>query len=138
MNLNQLKSRLPNISLEILRVALGIVFVWFGELKLFSHSAIMDLVKNAYPFLPYPTFTYILGGMETIIGFGLITKILVKPILFLMFLQMTGTFLVILIAPHLVFAPYFPILTLEGEFIVKNLVLISAGFVILEHLHHGK
>ena len=113
-----------------LRISLGIIFVWFGALKIVDISPAQDLVaKTVYWFDP-KIFIPILGWWEVIIGVCLFFKPLIRLAIFLLFLQMPGTALPLLILPAVCFTSFPFGLTLEGQYIVKNLVLISAALVI--------
>lgn len=115
----------------LLRVALGIVFLWFGALKIFQLSPVADLIGATYPFLPEPDFLIFLGVWEAAIGIGLIMKLNLRFTLALLWLQMAGTIVALGLAPNLFFQNNnIFLLTTEGEFVVKNLVLIAAGLVI--------
>ncbi len=114
-----------------LRVSLGIVFLWFGALKIFGVSPVAEMVQRTYYFLPGQWLVVTLGEGEVFIGVCLISGILLRVALGLLWIQMAGTFLSFFLAPQLFFMQgniFF--LTTEGEFIIKNLVLISAGIVI--------
>lgn len=117
--------------IPILRVALGIVFLWFGALKVLDVSPVLELVQQTYSFMPYPTFFKFLGWWEIVIGLGLVFKVALRATLALLWLQMAGT----LVAPVLQPGMFFDggnvlLLTIPGEFVVKNLVLIAAGLVV--------
>jgi len=119
-----------------LRVALGIVFLWFGALKVLGVSPVVELVAQTYYFLPIPSglFFDILGVWEIVIGLGLIFKKCLRCTLALLWLQMAGTLAAPLFAPGIFFMDGNPLLlTVEGEFVVKNLVLIAASVVIGGH-----
>ena len=117
-----------------LRVALGVVFLWFGALKVFGVSPVVDLVRETYSFLPTDTFVMVLGVWEALIGLGLIFKKCLRCTLALLWLQMLGTLAAPLFAPAMFFSGGNPfLLTVEGEFVVKNLVLVAAGLVIGGH-----
>ena len=73
----------------------------------------------------------LLGVWEIAVGLGLLLRVALRTTLFLFWLQMAGTFLVLLLRPDLAFQQGNPLLlTTEGEFVIKNLVLISAGIVV--------
>jgi uncharacterized membrane protein YkgB len=73
----------------------------------------------------------VLGVWEIIVGIGLIVPVALRLTLLLFWLQMAGTFLVLVVPPDLAFKAGNPLLlTTEGEFVIKNLVLIAAGLVI--------
>ena len=117
--------------LKILRIGLGIVFFWFGMLKFFPGlSPAESLVRNTIYFMDPDTFIPILAAWETFIGIGLISGKFLRLTLLLLFLQMPGTALPILILPDVVWNVFPFGLTLEGQYIIKNLVLIGAGLVL--------
>lgn len=114
----------------LLRVSLGIVFFWFGILKILGVSPVAELVGATYSFMPAREFLLVLGVWEVIIGLGLIFKIAIRTTIGLLLLQMSGTFLSFILAPEIFFNGNFFLLTTEGEFVIKNIVLVSAGIVI--------
>ncbi len=115
----------------VLRVALAVVFIWFGALKVADRSPVEDLVKDTIYFLPQDTFFVILGVWEIIIGVGLLIPVALRLALLLFWLQMAGTFLTLVVLPGRSFVDGNPLLlSVTGEFVVKNLVLIAAGLVI--------
>ncbi len=117
--------------ITILRIALGIVFIWFGALKYFpGMSPAEDLVKDTVPFIPGEIFLPFLATWEVIIGIGFITGRFLRLTIFLLFLQMPGTISPVFLLPDRVFTSFPFVLTIEGQYIVKNLVLIAAALVI--------
>jgi putative oxidoreductase len=121
-------------SIATLRVALGLVFLWFGALKVLGGSPAEELVKETYSFLPFHPFFLLLGLWEVAIGCGMISSRGLRLTLVLLCLHLAGTFGALLLAPRLFFLGGNPLwLTMEGEFLVKNLVLMAAGLVIAGH-----
>lgn len=118
-----------DISIPALRLSIGIIFVWFGILKPFGLSSAQELVENTIYFIPPKIFIPILGIWEVIIGLSLIIKRLNRLGILLLFMQMIGTFLPLIILPEVTWSGFL-IPTLEGQYIIKNLVLISSGLVI--------
>lgn len=117
--------------LIVMRIGLGIVFFWFGALKLVPGlSPAEDLVRNTIYFVNPDWFIYILAIWEMMIGLGLIFGKLMRLTLLLLFMQMPGTALPLLILPDVVWTAFPYGLTLEGQYIIKNLVLIGAGLVL--------
>jgi hypothetical protein len=116
--------------LFLLRVGMGIVFFWFGALKFLGMSPAAALVVKTMSWLPIPGFIHILGVWEMTIGLCFIYKPLLRVALMLLFLHMPGTFLPIVLLPGEVFRAFPFVLTLEGQYIVKNLVVIAAAIVI--------
>jgi uncharacterized membrane protein YkgB len=121
---------LERLSLPILRFSLAIIFIWFGALKPFGQSPAVELVtKTVYWFDPQ-IFIPILGIWEMAIGICLLFRPLLRVGLFLLAVQMPGTFLPLVLLPEVCFTTFPFDLTLEGQYIVKNLVLIGAGLVV--------
>ena len=115
----------------ILRTGLGIIFLWFGMLKFFPGlSPAEELVRNTVYFMNPDIFIPILAFWESLIGIGLITGKFMRITLLLLFLQMPGTALPLIILPDQVWTSFPFGLTLEGQYIVKNLVLIGGGLVL--------
>jgi uncharacterized membrane protein YphA (DoxX/SURF4 family) len=128
---------------QMLRVSLGIIFVWFGVLKLFpglspaTDLALRTIETLTFGKVPPAVAITVLAAWETAIGLGLIFGVFMRATLLLLFVQMLGTITPIFFFPELVFTrvPYAP--TLEGQYIIKNLVLVSAGIVIGATLRGG-
>ena len=117
--------------ITFMRIGLGIVFLWFGVLKFFPGlSPAEELVRNTVYFFDPDKFIPVLATWESIIGVGLITGKFMRLTLLLLFLQMPGTALPLVILPDVVWKVFPFGLTLEGQYIVKNLVQIGAGLVI--------
>ena len=125
--------------LLILRICLGIIFLWFGVLKFYKGlSPAEDLVRNTVYFFNPDLFIPVLALWESLIGLGLITGKYMRLTLLLLFLQMPGTALPLIILPEKVWTVFPYGLTLEGQYIIKNLVLISAGLVLGATVRGGK
>jgi len=122
--------RLNRSSLTVLRFSLAITFIWFGALKPFGQSPAVELItKTVYWFDP-KIFIPILGVWEMLIGICLLFPPLIRVVLGLLALQMPGTFLPLVLLPEVCFTSFPFDLTLEGQYIIKNLVLIGAGLVV--------
>jgi uncharacterized membrane protein YkgB len=122
--------KLNRSSLTILRITLAITFIWFGALKPFGQSPAVELItKTVYWFDP-DIFIPILGIWEMLIGICLLFPPLIRVGLGLLALQMPGTFLPLVILPEVCFTSVPFDLTLEGQYIIKNLVLIGAALVV--------
>jgi len=126
--------------LFILRIGLGVVFLWFGALKLFPGlSPTEALVRKTTYFVDLDWFVPVLALWEMSIGIGLILGgRLMRFTLLLLFLRMPGTALPLVVLPEAVWT-HFPYgLTLEGQYIIKNLVLIGAGIVLVGTVRGGQ
>ena len=120
---------------SLLRISLGVVFVWFGALKVLGVTPVTDLVAGTVSWADPGWFVPALGVVEVLIGTGLILGRRLRLVLVLFTGQMGGTFLVFLVQPDVAFLAGNPLLlTVEGEFVVKNIVLLSAGLTVASHL----
>jgi uncharacterized membrane protein YphA (DoxX/SURF4 family) len=125
--------------LTVLRLGLGIVFLWFGALKLVPGlSPAEELVRNTTYFVDPDLFLPVLAIWEMVIGLGLIVGKFMRITLLLLFLQMAGTALPLVVLPEAVWNVFPYALTLEGQYIVKNLVLIGAGLVLGATVRGGR
>jgi uncharacterized membrane protein YkgB len=129
----RIRGLLTRLGLPLLQWTLGLVFVWFGLLKPFDLSPANDLVKRTIYWLPPESFLPILGWWEVAIGVCLLWRPWVRLGLLLLFLQMPGTFLPMLLLPEVCWESFPFVLTMEGQYIVKNLVLIAAAIVVGGH-----
>lgn len=132
----QITTWMARYGLLLLRLSLGVVFFWFGFLKFFPGlSPAADLATRTIEVLSFGLIQpdvsiYILAVWECLIGLGLIIGRFMRVTLLLLFLQMVGTITPVFLFPAEVFTriPYAP--TLEGQYIIKNMVLISAALVL--------
>jgi len=125
--------------LLVLRLGLGVVFFWFGALKLVPDlSPAEQLVRNTIYFVDPDWFIYVLAVWEMAIGVGLIFGKFMRLTLLLLFLQMPGTALPLLILPDTVWTVFPYGLTLEGQYIIKNMVLIGGGLVLGATVRGGR
>ena len=123
-------------AIPVLRIALGIVFLWFGALKFFPGlSPAQDLAARTIETLSMGVITPdvslpILAIWESLIGLGLITGRFLRATLALLIVQMAGTITPLFLFPTETFSqfPYAP--TLEGQYIIKNIVLVGAAMVV--------
>jgi uncharacterized membrane protein YphA (DoxX/SURF4 family) len=128
----------------VTRLALGIIFLWFGILKFApglseaEDLAKRTLLKLTFGHIPAQVCLYILAVWECAIGVGFLSGRFLRTTLILLFLQLPGTFLPLLFFPSETWKrfPYAP--AQEGQDILKNLVLISAGIIIGSTMRGGR
>ena len=135
---------LARLGVPVLRIGLGVVFLWFGFLKFFPDLSPAEKLAGRTieaitfgaigPSLSLP----ILAAWESLIGLGLITGRFLRATLFLLAVQMAGTLLPLVLFPAETFSqfPYAP--TLEGQYIIKNVVLIGAAMVVGATVRGGR
>jgi uncharacterized membrane protein YkgB len=127
----QITTWMARYGMTIMRVGLGVVFFWFGALKLVPGlSPAEDLVRNTTYFVNPDWFIPVLALWEMAIGLGLMFGVFMRLTLLLLFLQMPGTALPLVVLPEAVWTQFPYGLTMEGQYIIKNLVLIGAGLVL--------
>lgn len=117
--------------LFLLRLSLAAVFFWFGALKIAGVSPVVEMLRGSFPLLAAAPFLQLLGVAEVLVAAGLFIERLSRQTAFLMVLHLLATLGVAVLSPRAVFAPAFPVLTMAGEFLAKNLVLLAAGVTIL-------
>lgn len=121
---------------QLLRISLGVVFLWFGALKLFpglspAHDLAARTIERLSGGLVGPAVSVpVLAVWECLIGLGLLFGVFMRVVLLLLAAQMLGTLMPLVLFPGEAFThvPYAP--TLEGQYIIKNVVLISAAIVL--------
>lgn len=122
--------------LLLLRIALGVVFLWFGALKLVPGLSPAETLAGrtiealTLGLVPASVAVPILALWEVAIGVGLLVGRWMRVILALLFVQMLGTITPLVLFPAETFTrfPWAP--TLEGQYIVKNIVLVTAAIVL--------
>ncbi len=118
----------------LVRIPLFIIFFWFGFLKIIHLSPAQQLVKDTVfwmPLLDASTWTVIIGFWEVLISVFFLYKKTTFIAMILLFMQMTGTFLPLVILPEVTFQNSNPLLpTLEGQYIIKNIIIITAALII--------
>lgn len=129
---------------KTLRISLGVVFLWFGVLKFFPGlSPAEALAADTIDILtgglaPARAALIVLALWESAIGIGLITGRALRTTLLLLFLQMPGTVMPLILFPEMTFQSFPFVLTIEGQYIVKNLVLVASGLVIGATVREGR
>ena len=119
------------IGVPFLRYAIGIIFIWFGALKMIGElSPAYDLVAATIYWLTPEIIVPLLGLWEIAIGVAFLIPALTRVGIVLLAFQMPGTFLPLVLLPEICFTVIPFGLTLEGQYIVKNLVIIGSAFVI--------
>lgn len=122
--------QMDRFGVPVLRYAIAIVFIWFGVLKVFDVSPAGELVAATVYLVPSEVFVPVLGIWEVLIGVCFLVRRLLRLGILLLFIQLPGTFLPLVLLPSVTFDAAPVILTVEGQYIVKNLIIIGAALVI--------
>jgi uncharacterized membrane protein YkgB len=118
-------------SVPVLRISLAVVFIWFGALKILDVSPVLELVASTVYWVDPDWFVPALGVVEVLVGVGLLFRVGMRLVLAVLFAQLVGTFLVFVLLPDIAFQDGNPLaLTTEGEFVMKNLVLLAAAMTL--------
>ena len=118
------------IGMPFLRIGIGIIFIWFGLLKPLGLSPAAELLANTVYWWTPEIVVPAIGWWEVAIGITFLIPQLTRVAIFLLAIQMPGTFLPLVLLPEVCFTVIPWGLTLEGQYIVKNLVIIGAALVI--------
>ncbi len=122
---------------SFLRLALGLVYFHFGILKFFPDLSPAELIAGqtilaaSFNWIDAQTALWWLAVLEVSIGTGLILNVLPRLTFVLFLFHMAGTFLPLFLLPEFAFkvSPLAP--TLEGQYILKNIVFVAAGWTVL-------
>lgn len=116
---------------DFLRISLAIIYIWFGILKPFGVSPAAGLVEASIFWWDASWFVPVLGLAEVLIGISLLFKKLNKVSAVLLVLHMIGASLTPMFTVNsAVFSSFPHILTLEGQYIVKNLLIIGTAYLL--------
>ncbi len=123
------------------RISFAIIFVWFGILKPLGVSAAEPLLKATVAWMPIGSpegWLAVIGWWEVVIGICFLFKKTTRIAIGLLFLQMVGTFMPLVLLPETVYQEaglvYLP--TMEGQYIIKNLLIIAAALTIGGSMYH--
>lgn len=120
------------ISRPLLRITLGIVFLWVGLLKFANPEPVVGLLKASLPFLASNIFVYILGTFELGLALIFLSGKGVKYAAIMSIGLFAGTIFIFLIAPSVSYGEAgFPLLTLAGEFLLKDIVLLAVAVTLI-------
>lgn len=125
------------ISIPFSRFAIFVVFFWFGILKVIGLSPASGVVENLFnqviPFMAFPTFLILFGLFECLIGILFLIRGAERVVIPLLFIHMVTTFGPLVFLPSETWQAFL-VPTLEGQYIIKNLVIVAAAMGIASHL----
>jgi uncharacterized membrane protein YphA (DoxX/SURF4 family) len=119
----------------LLRGSLGLTFTWFGALKLAGQPTLpAALIAAITPMIDPYVSVPLVGAFEVALGAGLLVGRFLPVVLAGVALHLSGTFLVLVLRPDVAFVDGNPLLlSVEGEYVVKNLVLLAATAALALH-----
>ena len=130
-----LVSWLRRVSVPLMRLVLGLVFVWFGGLKVVGATPATELIAGTVYLFDPAWVIPALGVVEVLIGIGFLLNRAMRLVLALFSGLMVGTLLTFVMLPDLLFEGSNPLLiTVEGGYVSKNVVLLVAGMVVASQL----
>lgn len=116
------------IAEPLLRFALGLVLVWIAALKFYDPAPVRGLLAASLPVFAHNSFVYTLGGLEILAALALFAGLWVRYVGLAVLILFGGTLTIFLVAPALTYTPHgFPILSLLGQFLLKDTVLAAAA-----------
>ena len=118
----------------LIRIPLFVIFFWFGVLKVIKLSPAQGLIIDTVywmPFLSPEDWVIVIGYWEMLIGLFFLAKKTTFYAMLLLFLQMSGTFMPLVLLPSVTFQNSNVLLpTLEGQYIIKNIIIITSAIVV--------
>ncbi len=136
----QLMQAFRRISVSAGRISIFVIYFWFGVLKIFGTdlSPATPLIRNIFehvvPFIPFPTFLIFFGLFECLIAVLFIIPGCERIVIPLLILHMVMTFMPLFVIPAATWSGFL-IPTVEGQYIIKNVLIIAASIGIAAHLH---
>ena len=130
-----MKSKTKN---SLLAISVGLVYLWFGTLKFFPNlSPAEGLAKNTiheltFGLIPDNVSIILLAIWEVGIGLFLILNLWRRGTVFFALVHMVFTFAPLLFFPNETFNDGPLYLTLLGQYIIKNLIIIAALLILWE------
>lgn len=126
---------LARYSITVLRISLGLVFFGFGILKLFDRSPAQNLAERTTEALTFGLISgtaagILVAALECTIGICLVTRRQVRLGLGLLAVAFVGILSPLVLFPDDLFAGKDHAPTLEGQYVLKDVVLVASGLVI--------
>lgn len=126
------------MSVPFTRIGIFIIFYWFGILKIIgagqANGIVQRLFEETIPFMSFDIFLICFGIFECVIGVLFLIKGLERVVIPLLVLHMFTTFGPLVFLPHETWQSFL-VPTLEGQYIIKNLVILAAAMGVASHLH---
>lgn len=117
----------------LLRIGLFLVYAWFGVLKLLGLSPATQLVHDLFdltvPLLGFDTFLILFATFEVLIGIAFLFPRFTKIAFYAVILHLFSTALPLVLLPGQVWTGFL-VPTMEGQYILKNVLILGAAYAL--------
>lgn len=124
---------MKSVSMQYARIALSVIYVWFGVLKIVGESPanplVASLLERTMPFVSFEIFIVWFGLFEVVIGLLFLLPKADRISLPLFIIHMITTTMPLFLLPAMIWSKFF-VPTLEGQYIIKNVALIALAATI--------
>jgi putative oxidoreductase len=140
---NVIHRKLVRHSTDVLRVAVGAVFLGFGVLKFFpgvspAESLVMATTdKLTLGLVPGHAALVVIATLECFIGVCMLVGRWMRLAIWLLALQFVGILSPLVLLPARLFGGPYHAPTLEGQYVLKDVILVAAGMVIAAATFRG-
>lgn len=137
--MDKVNNWLTQNAMNLLRISIGVIYVWFGALKYFPNLSPADqLAKDTihlitFGLIPSGVSIILLAIWETALGFVLIVGVWKRAVFYILLLHMVCTFVPLFFFADVSFTALPYAFTLVGQYIMKNLIIIAAALVLNAH-----
>lgn len=127
-------------SITLLRVCVGLVILLFGLLKFFpdvspaEELTIKTTDALTFDLVPGHIAIVIVAGLETVVGTLLIAGRFLRLAIYLLAGQLIGILAPLVLFTGRLFAGPHNAPTLEGQYVMKDIIIVAAGFVVASTL----
>lgn len=125
---------IKNHNLLFARLAIFVVYFWFGILKIFTVSPadplVQSLLEKTLPFISFHNFLILFALFEMLIGVLFLIRGAERLAVALLAIHLITTVLPLILLPQTTWQNWF-VPTLEGQYIIKNVLIIALAFVIV-------
>lgn len=135
--INRLDVRIVNwlqtLEVPLARIAIFTVYFWFGSLKLFGVSPATPLVRALFEktitFMPFGVFYFLFSLFEVIIGVLFLIRSAERVAILLLLLHLITTVMPLIFLPQITWQAFL-VPTLEGQYIIKNILIAASAVVV--------
>ena len=140
---NALHGALVRYGITALRLTVGAVFLGFGVLKYFPHVspaeglAITTIDRLTFGLIPWQVGIVAIATLECFIGVCLLANRWMRLAVWLLAVQLVGILAPLALLTGRLFSGPHHAPTLEGQYVLKDIILVAAGMVIAAGTFRG-